>query len=163
MRCIWVLFAVALSACNSAKDDVVPAIPGTYTYNYTLSSNGGNLPNARKVIYVTSPTDAFCFTIAGPFTQDFVGTVSGPGQSIFINPAPILRTTYYWESIYRDVDGSGTLTSGDLVWGTLSEHIYGHCVTPAGNTSVSTAQVWETLGTDDFGGYTTYAGATQTF
>jgi hypothetical protein len=163
MRWIWILLAAALLGCNSPKNsDVDPAIPGTFTYNYTLSSNAGNLPNARNVIYVSSPTDGFCSNIAGPFNHDFTGTVSGSGQSIQINPAPFVRSTYYWESIYLDVDNTGTLTSGDLVWGPDPDSIFGFCLRPAGNTSVTQSQVWEDLG-NVFGGYVTYSGATQTF
>ena len=163
MRWIWILLALALAACNSAKNHVDPAIPGTYTYDYTLSSNAFNLPIGRQVIYVTSPTDPFCSSVTGPFSHDFAGTVSGSSGSILINPSPILRTTYYWESIYIDVDASGTLTSGDLVWGTFPAQIYGYCTRPTGDTSVTAPQTWEVLGQNDFGGYIVYSGATQTF
>jgi hypothetical protein len=155
---MWIFFAVALAACGPAKNKSDPVIPGTYTYNFTLSSNASNLPITRKVVYVSSPADIGCLDIVGPFNHDFVGTVADGTQSILINPPPIFRSTYYWESIYIDVNGNSVLDNPDLVWGPSGTSIFGFCTRPNGNTSVTALVVWEDTGTNFFGGWTTFTG-----
>jgi hypothetical protein len=165
MRWIMLGTVLLLAACD-AKHDGAPIpppspIPGTYTYSYTLTS-ASLMPLGSRVILVTSPTDDYCSTFPGPFTHDFDTVVTIPNTVTF--GGAILRSTYFWTSIYIDgPTADGFLSSGDSVWGTSPTSIIFYCTRPVGNDTVTVTSSWETLGTSITGGFTVYTGLTQSW
>ena len=86
---------LVLAGCGSSHhDEPDPLIPGTYTYNFTLSSTA-NLPDLAIAIMVSAPMLSQCAAFAGPFTQDGQSTAaSGGTQSVTFNITK-LRSTYF--------------------------------------------------------------------
>src|SRR5579863_4438505 len=160
---VWflALALVFLAGCGAPTTDVIPAVPGTYTYNYSLSSTSGLLPLGRRVIDITTTTDATCTNLSTAVTQQFNSTVPTTSESIQI-VYTATQSTYFWESIYLDVDDSNTLTPLDDVWGDSPTQIFGFCFIPNGDASITASQTWEGLG-DALGGVTVYQGPTEPF
>ncbi len=164
MRWIVLGTVLLLAACgNNYKQEPDPPIPGTITYNYALTS-ATLMPGTSQVIFLTSPTNAGCSIIDGPFTHDFTAVVGVPGTAAF--SGPIYRSTYFWTTIYIDnPTADNFLSTGDNVWGTggPSGVITGYCSKPMGNTTETVSDSWENLGAAHGGGVSVYTGPTQTF
>jgi len=161
---IAVTVAALIAGCEAGGEsgEIGAGVP-THSWNYTLSSNAGNMPAGSRVIVVYAvSSDASCTFTTADFFHIFDQAVTTADQ---------IQVTYsqqytvcYWASIYLDEDHSDNLTPGDMVWGTDPHTLYGEFVLqPFYDTSDTVNKDWEDVGTKLFGGFTTYSGPQQSY
>jgi hypothetical protein len=160
---ILILFPFLFSACsdNSADGSSDSDSGEIHTLNFTLYSSENNMTVGSGVIYLFAKCldGSTCSSLVTPF-HVYEGVVETEGQ-VDISFSHAFQGDF-WVSIYIDADGSNTLTSGDLVWGTDPDKIFGTKTTfPESKTSTTMPFTWESIANSNFGGFSVYAGTSK--
>jgi hypothetical protein len=130
MRWLLLVMLLVLAACDNKTITAPDPTPGTFTYNYTLTSS--NLSTGiNKAIFISANATAGCEAFGTP-VHDFVSG-GASANAVSINFTKFRSTWFLW-SIYLDKDANSLLSAGDDVWGVDPARLDGICVDPEGNT-----------------------------
>ncbi len=156
-----VLTALLLASCGGGDQPASGAPAGSKTFTYTVTDSGGNLLAGRRVVVLNAPVSGTCASpTPGPVQHTADAAVTTPGTvtvSFTLNfPGA------YAESIYIDVDGSNTLTAGDLVWGSDPLGFASACIPGMAVWQASQSLDWSAVAAGGPGS-TTYGGSAQPF
>lgn len=158
------ILAIYLAGCGD-DDEAAPGAVPPKTFTYTITDSGGNLDvvDGRRVAVVDiGLTGTWAApTAAGAFQHSGDAAVTTPGSVVLTFTLSFPGA--YIETIYIDLNGSGNLDNGDLVWGDFTDDFAGFCFESTASLPASVAIDWTGEMTAVGVGTSIWAGGSQPF